>query len=55
VFGWNIDNSKVEVRAGVEHFLSKAFKKFHITIWSCMRLVDVLEVFPLLMLEEFVD
>jgi hypothetical protein len=38
VFGWNIDNSKVEIKVGADHFLSKAFKKFHITIWSCMRL-----------------
>jgi hypothetical protein len=45
----------MEVRVGVEHFLSKAFKKFYIAIWSYMRLVDVLEVLPLLMLEEFVD
>jgi hypothetical protein len=55
VFGWNIDKSKMEVRAGVGYFLSKAFKKFHIVIKSCMRIVDVLQVFPLLMPKEFVD
>jgi hypothetical protein len=34
-------------------FLSKTFQKFHIVIWSCMKLEDVLEVLPMLMLESF--
>ncbi len=45
VFEKNIDKSKVEVRDGIEHFLSKDLKKFYIVIWSCMKLEDVLEVF----------
>ncbi len=32
VFGKNVEKTKVEVKAGVEIFLSKAFQKFHITI-----------------------
>jgi hypothetical protein len=52
MFGRNIDISKVEVRAGVEHFLSNAFKRFHVVIWSYMKLEDVLKVLPMLMLLE---
>jgi hypothetical protein len=55
VFGKNIDKNKVEVRVGVEHFLSNAFKKFYIAICSCMKLEDALEVLLMLMLEKFVD
>jgi hypothetical protein len=43
----------MEVRIGVEIFWSKTFLKFHITIWSCMKFEDVLEVLPMLMLESF--
>jgi hypothetical protein len=55
VFGRNVDRAKVEVRVGAEIFLSKAFEKFNVTIWSCMKLEDVLEVLPMLMPENFVD
>jgi len=55
VFGRNVDRAKVEVRIGVEIFLSKIFEKFNVTIWSCMKLEDVLEVLPMLMVENFVD
>jgi len=53
VFGNNVDKTKVEIRVGVENFLSKAFQKFHITIWSCMKLVDLLEVLHVFMTESF--
>jgi hypothetical protein len=55
VFGKNVDKAKVEVRVGVEDFLVKAFEKFYITIWSCMKLEDVLEVFRMFVPENFVD
>jgi len=55
VFGINVDKAKVEVKARVEDFLAKAFEKFYIAIWSCMKLEDVLEVFPMLMPENFMD
>ncbi len=45
----------MEVKVGVENFLNKAFQKFHITIWSCMKLEDVLEVLPMLVPESFLD
>jgi hypothetical protein len=55
MFGRNIDKSKIEIRVGVEHNLSNVFKNFYIAIWSCMKLEDVLEVLPILMLvDEFV-
>ncbi len=55
VFGRNVDKAKVEVKARVEDFFVKAFEKFYVVIWSCMKLEDVLEVLPMLMLENFVD
>jgi hypothetical protein len=55
MFGRNIDTSNVEVRAGVEHFLSNAFKRIYIIIWSYMKLEDVLEVLPMLMLKKFLN
>jgi hypothetical protein len=55
MFGKNIEKSKVEIRARVEHNLSNVFKNFYIAIWSCMKLEDVLEVLPMLMLKKFVD
>jgi hypothetical protein len=55
VFGRNVDKAKVEVRVGVEDFFVKAFEKFYIVIWSCMKLEDVLEVLPTFMLEIFMD
>jgi hypothetical protein len=55
MFGKNIDKSKVEVRDGIEHFFSNVFNKFYIAIWSCMKLEDVLEAFPMLMLKKFVE
>jgi hypothetical protein len=53
VFGKNVDKTNVEIKVGVENFLSKAFQKFHIAIWSCMKLEDVLEVLPMFMPENF--
>jgi hypothetical protein len=44
----------VEVRTRVEDFLAKAFEKSYVTIWSCMKLEDVLEVLPMLMFKNFV-
>ncbi len=55
VFGRNINKSNVEVKIRVEHFVSNVFKKFYIAIWSCMKLEDVLEIFPMLMLKKFMD
>jgi hypothetical protein len=55
VFGKNVNKTKVEVGARVENFLAVTFQKFHIAIWSCLKLEDVLEVFPMLMLENFLD
>ncbi len=55
MFGRNVDKAKVEVIIRVEDFLVKPFEKFYVTIWSCMKLEDVLEVFPMLMLKIFVD
>jgi hypothetical protein len=43
------------VRVGVQDFLTKAFEKFYIIIWSYMKLEDVVEVLPMLVLEIFVD
>jgi hypothetical protein len=45
----------MEVKGGVENFFSKAFPKFHIVIWSYMKLEDLLEVLPMFMLESFLD
>ncbi len=50
-----VDKTKVEVKARMEIFLNKGFQKFHIVIWSCMKLEDVLEVLPMFMLESFLD
>jgi len=55
VFGRNIDKSKVKVRAKMKHFFACTFEKFYITIWSRMKLEDVLEVFPMLILNMFMD
>jgi len=55
VFGKNIDRSIMEVKVGVEHFLSQVFKYFYIAIWSCMKLEDVLEVLPMLMPKTFLE
>jgi hypothetical protein len=55
VFGKNVEKTKVEIKVGMENFLSKAFQKFHIAIWSCKKLEDVLEVLPMLMFESFLD
>jgi len=43
----------MEIKVGMENFLCKAFQKFHITIWSCMKREDVLEVLPMLMPKSF--
>jgi hypothetical protein len=55
VFGKNVDKTKVEIKIGINIFLSKAFQKFHITIWSCMKFEDVLEVLPMFVLESFLE
>jgi hypothetical protein len=55
MFGRNVDKAKLEVRFGLENFLAKAFKKFYIAIWSCMKLEDVLEILPMLMFDNFMD
>ncbi len=54
-FGKNVDKAKVEIKVGVEDFLVKAFEKFYIAIWSCMKLEDVMEVLPMLMPKNFMD
>jgi len=54
-FGINIDKNKVEVKVGMKYFLTQAFKKFYIIIWSCMKLEDVIEVLPMLIPDTFVD
>ncbi len=36
VRGRNIDGTKVEARAKIQHFFNSAFEKFYIGIWSCM-------------------
>jgi hypothetical protein len=53
VFERNVNKTKMEIIVGVENFL--AFEKFYITIWSCMKFEDVLEVLPMLMPNDFVD
>ncbi len=55
MFGNNVYKTKVEVKVGVENFLNKAFQKFHITIWSCMKFEDVQEVLPMLMPKSLLD
>jgi hypothetical protein len=54
VNGRNINVSKVEVKVGLNEFLSKAFVNFHVAIWSYILLEDVLELVPLLMPQEFI-
>jgi hypothetical protein len=36
-------------------FFVKEFEKIYITIWSCMKRQDVLEVLPMLMPKKFMD
>jgi len=55
VFGKNVNKTKVKVKVGMENFLNKTFQKFHIVIWYCMKLEDVLEVLPMLMPKSFLD
>jgi hypothetical protein len=55
VFGKNVNKTKMEVKVGVDNFLAKAFEKFHVTIWSYMKFEYVLEAFPMLMPNNFVD
>jgi hypothetical protein len=55
VFGRNINKSKVKMRVGMKDFLVHAFEKNYIAIWSCMKLEDVFKVFPMLILDTFVD
>ncbi len=51
MFRKNVDKTKI--KAKMENFMSKAFQKFHMAIWSCMKLEDVLEVFPMFMPKSF--
>jgi hypothetical protein len=53
--GRNIDSIKVEARVGIQHFFTNALKKFYIGIWSCMLIEDVMEVFTLLLPQDFID
>ncbi len=53
--GRNIDNTKMEARIGIQHFLTHAFKKFYIGIWSCVLIDDVMEVLTLLLQQDFID
>jgi len=55
VKGRNIDGTKVEAKAKIQHFFISAFKKFYIGIWSCMLIEDVMEVFTLLLPQDFID
>jgi len=55
VKGRNIDGTKVEARARIQHFFILVFKKFYIGIWSCMLIEDVMEVLNLLLLQDFID
>jgi hypothetical protein len=55
VKGSNIDICKLESRLGVQHFLFPTFKKNYVVIWSYMLLEDVMQNFPLLVLQTFVD
>ncbi len=55
MFGRNVDKAKMEVITKMEDFHVKAFEKFYTAIWSCMKPEDVLEVFLMFMLKNFVD
>jgi len=50
----NLDVSKLEICARVQHFLSWAFEHFYIVIWLCM-LEDVFEILLLLMPKTLID
>jgi hypothetical protein len=43
------------MRIGMKYFFIHAFEKFYNAIWSCMKLEDVIEVLPMLILDTFVD
>jgi hypothetical protein len=45
----------MKVKTGMENFLAKAFEKFYITIWSCMKFIDMLEILPMLMFDNFMN
>jgi hypothetical protein len=55
MFGRNVGKAKMEVRVGVEDFLVKAFEKFYVAIWFCMKLEDVLRVLLMFMPKNFMD
>jgi hypothetical protein len=55
VKGRNIDGVKVETRTIIQHFLMHAFEKFYIGIYSYMLIEDVMEVFALLLPQDFID
>ncbi len=46
---------QVEVRIGMKKNLAKALENFYATIWSFMKLEDMLKVLPMLMLDNFVN
>jgi len=48
VKGRNIDVNKMGARVGVQHFLSQAFKRHYIVIWSCILQEDVMEILRML-------
>ncbi len=50
-----IDNNKLETKVGVQHFLAQAFKRFYIVVWPYMLIEDVMEIFILLLLQDFID
>lgn len=55
VFGTNINGSNVEVKVEMEHFIPMTFNYFYMGNGFCMKLEDVLEVFRVLMLENFLN
>jgi hypothetical protein len=53
MFRKNVDMTKMEVKVRMEKFLAMAFKKFYISIWSCMKFEDLLKILPMFMLSCF--
>jgi hypothetical protein len=45
----------LETKVGVQHFLAQAFKRFYIVVWPYMLIEDVMEIFILLLLQDFID
>ncbi len=57
MFGKNIDNNKVKmiVRIRMKFLFAHVVENFYITIWSCMKLENVFEFLPMLILDMFMD